>query len=161
MWAHTAKKLVSSSGAVILKGTELHLCVSKQVYLCVRVSVLHSSDQLFSRGIPAHLAACRGHLPCSKDEGDGGKGQTRRRQMRLKRAEDKRWWVYLHKVKWKYDLQSYTWMSCKIEKERGYINSGSSAPLKERKKKGGGEECLWMWWCELRSICKGAEPPLA
>lgn len=30
-------------------------------------------------------------------------------------------------------------MSCKIEKERGYINSGSSAPLKERKKKGGGE----------------------
>lgn len=71
---------------MILKGTELHLCVSKQVYLSVRVSVLHSSDQLFSRGIPAHLAACRGHLPCSKDEGDGGERTDEKKTDEIKES---------------------------------------------------------------------------
>lgn len=49
--------------------TGLFVCVGVHVCVCV----LHSSDQLFSSGIPAHLVACRGSLPRSKDEGDGGK----------------------------------------------------------------------------------------
>lgn len=57
------------------------------MFACVFFS---SSGQLFSSGIPAHLAAQRGYLPCSNDEGEERMRRKRRKQARLKRQRDKK-----------------------------------------------------------------------
>lgn len=97
-----------------------YICVCQNRFTCLCVCLSFIVVTSCSAEGSLHIwQLAEGICHAAKTRGMGGKGRTRRRQMRLKRAEDKRWWVYLHKVKWKYDLQSYTWMSCKIEKERG------------------------------------------